>query len=152
MAEPEMWYFAYGSNLFTKRMLDRTGATLKARVGILAGYRLAFRRFINGNQTYATIVPMAGEVVYGVAYLCEKEHIQKLDLFEGVAEKCYRRETADIKTETGESICCFVYIGDSLHEGDSSPSTEYLDFILMGAQEHALPLEYIQWIKKIASE
>ena len=151
MSKTEIWYFAYGSNLSKQRMQMRIGETSIARMGTLAGYQLAFRKFTDSNNTYATIIPNPGTAVHGVAYLCDEIAIQKLDRFEGVAEGCYRREKIDILTETGESICCFVYVGEATLEGDSKPTIEYLTWILTGAQEHGLPSDYIQWIKSIAS-
>jgi gamma-glutamylcyclotransferase (GGCT)/AIG2-like uncharacterized protein YtfP len=150
MSKAEIWYFAYGSNLSKQRMQMRIGETSIARIGTLAGYQLAFRKFTDSNNTYATIIPNPGTVVHGVAYLCDEIAIQKLDRFEGVAEGCYRREMIDIMAETGESIRCYVYVGAATLDGDSRPSIEYLNWILTGAQEHGLPLDYIQWIKSIA--
>ncbi len=151
MSKTEIWYFAYGSNLSKQRMQMRIGETAIARMGTLAGYQLAFRKFTDSNNTYATIIPNLGTVVHGVAYLCDEIAIHKLDRFEGVAEGCYRREKIDVLTETGESIRCFVYVGEATLEGDSKPTIEYLTWILTGAQEHGLPSDYIQWIKLIAS-
>lgn len=150
MPQSDVWYFAYGSNLSPQRMLQRIGTIPLARVGILNGYELAFRRFTGGNETYATIIPQPDAVVHGVAYLCEHQAIRQLDRFEGVAEGCYRREYVDILTNTGELLRCLVYVGEATIEGDSRPADGYLRWILTGAEEHGLPSEIIQGIKNTA--
>ena len=47
--------------------------------------------------------------------------------------------------------CSCTTVGEATLEGDSRPTVEYLNWILTGAQEHGLPVDYIQWIKLIAS-
>ena len=150
MSQSETWYFSYGSNLSKQQMLRRTGSIPMSHAAFLVNYKLAFRKVLNGKDVYATIVPMPGAIVHGVAYLCGPHAMTQLDLFEGVAENCYRRESVQVTTHSDDILKCMVYIGEAFSEEDSVSSSSYLNVILTGAKEHQLPPDYIESIRKIA--
>ena len=149
MLQAENWYFAYGSNLSKPQMLSRTGSIPPSVAAKLVNYRLAFRRVLDGQGVYATIVPVKGAVVHGVAYRCSLDAILNLDRFEGIAENCYRREMVKVTTQAADELDCIVYIGESFHQADEVPSESYLDLILTGAESHHLPRDYIDSIVKL---
>ena len=146
MPQNEIWYFSYGSNLSKQQMLRRTGSVPMSQNVCLANYRLVFRKVLAGEDVFATIVPNQGEIVHGVAYLCSPLSMSQLDLHEGVAENCYRRELVGVTTHDGDVLSCIVYIGEAFSEDDSIPSSNYLNRILTGAEEHRLPVDYIESI------
>ena len=151
MSQSETWYFSYGSNLSKPQMLRRTGSVPTSQAASLVNYRLAFRKVLTGQDVYATIVPTPGAIVHGVAYLCSPHAMAQLDLFEGVAENCYRRELVLVTTRTtNDMLECIVYIGESFSAEDSVPSSSYLNLILSGATEHQLPPDYIESIREMA--
>jgi cation transport regulator ChaC len=76
----------------------------------------------------------------------------QLDICEGVAENCYRRESVQVSIQDGEVLACVVYIGESFSEENSCPNASYLDSIVTGAEEHQLPSDYIEWIRNIATD
>jgi gamma-glutamylcyclotransferase len=151
MSQIESWYFSYGSNLSKQQMLRRTGSVPASRNAWLADYGLAFRKVLGGVDVYATIVPSPGAIVHGVAYRCSSQAMAQLDLFEGVAENCYRRESVEVFTQDGEVLTCIIYIGQAFSTEGAIPSTIYLDAILKGAEEHQLPTDYIERIQSIAT-
>jgi cation transport regulator ChaC len=150
MPQHESWYFAYGSNLSKQQMLRRTGSIPVSSPACLPDYQLAFRKVLVGEEVYATIVPSQGAVVQGAAYLCSPYAMTQLDIFEGVGEKCYRRELVQATAQTGEVLNCIVYIGEKFNSEAAVPNALYLNAILTGAQEHQLPPDYIQQIKSIS--
>ena len=150
MSNKESWYFAYGSNLSKQQMNRRIGSIPTSILASLPNYRLAFRQVLRGCETYATIVPEQGAMVFGVAYLCNQEAFDLLDGFEGVAQNCYRRESVVISSFDGKPLTGYVYIGDQFLNAESKPASNYLDLILTGAREHQLPSDYIQFIENIA--
>ncbi len=150
MSQNETWYFAYGSNLSKKQMLNRTGSVPASVAAKLLNYRFAFRRILDGLDVYATIVPTVGAVVQGAAYLCSLHAMTQLDRFEGVAENCYRREIVRVTTLAGEDLDCVVYMGESFHEADEIPNDSYLNLILIGAESHQLTADYIDSIARLA--
>ncbi len=151
MPQNESWYFAYGSNLSKQQMLRRTGSIPVSRPAGLSDYEIAFRKVLVGEDVYATIVPAPGKAVQGVAYLCSPHAMAQLDVFEGVAENCYRRELVQVTALTGEILKCIVYIGEKFSSEAAVPSSNYLNLILTGAQEHHLPSDYIRQIKTISN-
>ena len=150
MPQSETWCFSYGSNLSTQQMLSRTGAIPFSNPAYLINYKLAFRKVLNGQDVYATIVPTPGAIVHGVAYLCSPYAMGQLDLFEGVNENCYRRESVQVTTQSNVFLECIVYIGVAFSVSDSVPSSSYLNLILTGAREHQLPPDYIESIRELA--
>ncbi len=150
MSQNESWYFAYGSNLSKQQMLRRTGSIPVSRPAGLSDYQIAFRQVFVGEDVYATIIPAPGKVVQGVAYLCSPHAIAQLDVFEGVAENCYRRDLVQVTALTGEILNCIVYIGERFSSEPAVPSSNYLNLILTGAQEHQLPTDYIERIHTVA--
>ena len=150
MSQCETWYFSYGSNLSKQQMLRRTGSIPTSQAAFLVNYRLAFRKVLTGQDVYATVVPTPGAIVHGVAYLCNPHAMAQLDLFEGVAENCYRRESVPVTTHSNDILECIVYIGEAFSAEDSVPSSSYLNLILTGAKEHQLPPDYIESIQVLA--
>lgn len=150
MSQSETWCFSYGSNLSKQQMLRRTGSIPTAHTACLVNYRLAFRKALTGQDVYATIVPTPGAIVHGVAYRCSPRSMAQLDLFEGVAENCYRRESVQVATQANDILECIVYIGEAFSAEDSVPSSSYLNLILTGAKEHQLPPDYIESIQEMA--
>ena len=133
-----------------QQMLARTGSIPLSRTANLKNYRLAFRKELHGSGVYATIVPANGDSVRGVAYFCNSHVMNQLDLFEGVAQNCYRRELLQVTIASGATIDCVTYIGESFANEDDAPSNEYLNRIISGATEHQLPASYIESIARLA--
>ncbi len=150
MPQSETWYFSYGSNMSKQQMLSRTGSVPTSCLAQLVNYRLAFRKVLASDDVFATIVPTKGSVVHGVAYWCTPHAMLQLDLLEGVAQNCYRRESVRVTTQSGEILSCIVYIGEAFSNEASTPSPAYLNLILTGAQEHQLPMDYVQSIERMA--
>ncbi len=151
MPQNESWYFAYGSNLSKQQMLRRTGSIPPSRPAVLSNYQLAFRKVLVGEDVYATIIPAPRKVVQGVAYLCSPHAMAQLDVFEGVAENCYRRELVQVTALSGEILNGIVYVGEKFSSETAVPSANYLNAILTGAQEHQLPTDYIHQIMTLAN-
>lgn len=148
----DIWYFAYGSNLFQDRMQERTGPIRTSQLAVLNGYRLAFNKSGKDGEIYANIVPGNVEVVIGVVYLCNCEAMARLDAWEGVSGGHYRREPVQVKTLAGNVLIAQTYIaGDQFVIAEGRPSPWYLDLILNGAAEHGLPAEYIRYVEAIAN-
>jgi gamma-glutamylcyclotransferase len=143
----DVWYFAYGSNLSKRRMLQRTGAIPISRQVFLRDYRLAFNAHV-GQEFYANIMPLIGGMVHGVVYSCDEQAMTALDRYEGVAQGCYRRVGVEVETEGGERIRAAAYIAGERYVSEGGvPSAFYLGLIISGAREHDLPEQYVHWIE-----
>ena len=152
LSNTQHWYFAYGSNMSTQQMLKRTGSIPESHIAQLNGYRLAFRKFCQTDEVYADVLPDASKTVLGVAYKSSQHLLERLDIFEGVAEGCYRRESVQVQVEeTNECIEAVVYLGSiAFCEIESQPSQEYLDRILAGLRDHQIDSMYVQSVLALA--
>ncbi|MEQ9454746.1 MAG: gamma-glutamylcyclotransferase family protein [Phycisphaeraceae bacterium] len=144
-----MLYFAYGSNLDPHQMDDRCpGHHVHAR-GFVRGYRLTFPRdCVSWAGGVASIEPVEGCEVWGVLYDLTADHLETLDLYEGVAEGDYWRETIDVVLDGGRTVPAIVYIAAADEGGPTPPSRQYLEAIVRGAQSHGLPSDYIAGLQK----
>ena len=75
-------YFAYGSNLNKRQMMDRCPTAVPLRTHELLGWRLLFQRT-------ADITPSFGHTVLGALYTVTDADIQALDQFEGAPRGRY---------------------------------------------------------------
>ena len=152
--DTSQWYLAYGSNMSKKQIHERTGSIPDGRRVRLDGYRLAFRKFKNTEEVYADILPDASRSVLGVAYDCSPIELERLDVFEGVADGCYRREFVQVQAEDpSDRWQAIAYRGsNAFSEIESQPSQEYLDRILAGLRDHQFSAAYIHAVLAIAKQ
>jgi len=127
-------YFAYGSNLDSKRMIERGVVFTSRQFGILKDYKLVFNKKSSKNnfkEGYANVVKSKGSIVEGGIYEITEESISLLDKYEGYPTH-YSREYIDIEA-SDRTIRCIVYVATSekLQEG-LKPSKEYFSKILEG--------------------
>ena len=87
----DVWYFAYGSNLWIDQKETRTGAIRsgndRPRIARLANYRLAFNKRGSQGQVFANIVACPGDQVIGIAYRCKPSTIDTMSEWEGGYER-----------------------------------------------------------------
>ena len=127
-----MNYFAYGSNLNEKRMINR-GVNFKSKEkGILKGYKLVINKKSqkNPNIGFANIIKDKNSEVEGIIYEVNHSEILKLDKFEG-SPKHYRKEIIDINNKQ-----CIVYIANDtwISNIELKTTEEYKNHILEGKE------------------
>lgn len=147
--DSQAWYFAYGSNLFIRQMLERVGPScneVPQQLVHLPNYRLAFNMRGEGNIVYANI-ETPGPGVLGVIYRCNAAAFVPLDEF----EEGYDRVPVEVFDLQQQPITAFVYIAKPECINQHGRATdEYLQRILTGGREQGLPEEYIRQIEAIA--
>lgn len=145
-------YFAYGSNMSKGRKQERTGLIRSARKAKLGGYQLAFNKDGGARKVYANISHSPNADVWGVVYLCNEAAMTELDRREGVIGGHYERANVTVELESGELIEAVTYVaGDKFVVEEATPTVEYLGFILEGAEQHSLPSDYIEAVRKLAT-
>ncbi|XP_044743554.1 gamma-glutamylcyclotransferase-like [Chrysoperla carnea] len=154
-------YFAYGSNLLSKRIHLKNPSAVRKGVGKLKDYRLDFINYSSRwKGAAATIVPTPGHTVWGAIWELDDIHLASLDHQEGVHENMYFRFDATIETPEGNSITCKTYQQTvnpkMLNEGESlpldrRPSELYKNCIIDGAVESGIPNDYVEKLRKIPS-
>ncbi|XP_011496903.1 PREDICTED: gamma-glutamylcyclotransferase-like [Ceratosolen solmsi marchali] len=150
-------YFAYGSNMLTKRIHINNPTAVKKYVGTLKDYRLDFITFSKRWQgCAATIVPCPAFEVWGIVWEINISNMPDLDKQEGVHMNLYFAKNVIINTTIGENIECRVYQQLCLPEEylkpiflppERQPSFIYLNTLIRGAKEHKINKDYIKYLE-----
>ncbi|MEN3184364.1 MAG: gamma-glutamylcyclotransferase family protein [Atribacterota bacterium] len=142
------WYFAYGSNMDSERLEERVGRKGVAwTTGVVFDYELVFNKIAGDGSGYANIQPKEGEITHGVLYALYEYELWRLDRCEGVPNH-YRRIVLPVKT-SGGLIEAFCYIAaEGMTREGLRPHRSYLKLLIRGAEEHHLPQEYIEKLKR----
>ena len=120
--EQFVWYFAYGSNMDSKRLECRISRqNLEWKVGFIQDYQLTFDKLANDGSGYANIQPCQGEVVYGVLYRLTRKELKKLDRCEGVPSH-YTRKTVKVRMEDGSIVEAETYFACKTKKRAQTPS------------------------------
>jgi cation transport regulator ChaC len=145
------YYFAYGSNMLTKR-LQEPGRAPKAKiefVGRLDNYELLFNKKSTDGSGKANIVRKPGSCVYGVVFSITDEERKSLS----DKEKSYSAVDISLTRTDQEMNLAEAYTYISSQTSDSlKPHASYLDYCLKGAEEHKLPEDYVQHLREIESD
>jgi gamma-glutamylcyclotransferase (GGCT)/AIG2-like uncharacterized protein YtfP len=126
-----MHYFAYGSNLSRKQMLERCPDSKPEFTATLPNYKLVFagwsRQWRGG---VASIRPFRGEKVLGAVYEVSEQCLRRLDKY----ESSYDRLNVTVFNEDGEPIQAITYIKAGQSE-ETKPSAEYVSIIQQGYRD-----------------
>ena len=143
-------YFAYGSNMFSRRLAARLGEVEVLTVGTVAGYRLTFDKLSKDTSGKCDIEVSGNtsDLVYGVVYSFPIHRLPVLDEHEGAGEG-YRRDRFYVSTPRGD-MRTEVYRAMSKRPG-LKPFDWYLKLVHAGAVEHGFPEEYIRRLAETPS-
>ena len=129
-----MKYFAYGSNMNSKRMEDREINFSKRELAILKDHELCFNKqaFHNPSEGYANLSPEKDKVTEGILYEIDDKDIVKLDKFEGYPNH-YIKKAIKVELANGNEVDALVYIArpDKIKD-DLKPIKEYLSYLKQG--------------------
>ena len=129
-----MYYFAYGSNLNKKQMMERCLNSKPVFTATLPNYKLVFagwsRQWRGG---VASIKSFRGDRVRGAIYEVSEQCLRQLDRF----ESGYNRFKVTVLGEDSEPIEAITYIKAGQLE-ETPPSKEYLAVIQQGLRDWRL--------------
>ena len=132
-----MYYFAYGSNLSRKQMMERCPESKSMFVATLPNYKLIFvgwsRQWRGG---VATIKPLRGEKVLGGIYEVSEKDLRRLDSSEGYPD-IYQRLKVNVFDEDGNQVEAVTYVKSGRLE-ENQPSKEYLAIVQQGYRDWGL--------------
>jgi gamma-glutamylcyclotransferase (GGCT)/AIG2-like uncharacterized protein YtfP len=134
-SRPVDLYFAYGSNMSSRRLLERAGSARARGRARLRGMRLALNKRGRDGSAKANLVIDARAEVWGVVFEIDSGHWPALDRYEwGYARR--RDEVWQGETRVGVQLYTAraPFVDPGLHAFDW-----YRDFLVEGAREHALP-------------
>ena len=127
-----MYYFAYGTNLNRKQMLEHCPESKSKFIATLHHYKLVFvgwsRQWRGG---VASIRPFRGARAAGAIYEVSEADLKRLDRYEG---SDYRRLNVIVNDEDGEPVEAITYIKTEQAE-ETKPSLEYLSIIRQGYKD-----------------
>lgn len=143
-------YFAYGSNMSSRRLraANRAHSAVAVTSASLAGYRLVFDKVSRDGSSKADChhTGEPHDLVYGALF-----SISELDAHALVAEGAfgakpgYRRAEVEVMTSAGLQRAR-TYLAVEKREG-LLPYFWYVQHVLAGAMEFALPFEHVERIK-----
>jgi|688.fasta_scaffold572978_2 hypothetical protein len=140
-----MKYFAYGSNMLVERLRVRVPDAVVIGTALTTGRRLLFhKRSLDGSGKCD--IPETGnatDIVYGVLYDLPEDQLPNLERAEGNG---YTRST--ICVSSGGSVVqasAFLAMPEQIND-KLLPHDWYLDLVVAGARQHALPAEYISFL------
>ncbi len=144
-------YFAYGSNMSLPRLRARVPSARAARRVVLTGHRLAFHKIGRDGSGKCDIAAAArpSDRVHGVLYRIAPDHRAALDAAEGLG-RGYATKTVVLTTPAGGQRTAFTYYATAIDDA-LAPYSWYLQHVLRGAREHALPAAYIAAIAAVAA-
>jgi len=129
-----MYYFAYGSNLNQRQMLERCPDSKPVFTASLPNYKLVLvgwsRQWRGG---VVSIRPSRGEKVLGAIYEVSDRDLKRLDNYQGYPNN-YTRLNVTVFDEGGEPIKAITYI-KSGQSDEAQPSKEYLALIQQGYRD-----------------
>lgn len=150
-----MKYFAYGSNLNHKQMVERCPDSKFLKRAYLDNYRLVYDGYSKRwDGAPANIVESRGDMVWGGVYSISEKDLERLDKCEncnnskskeGICSQCgedlYARKEMVFFDDNGREVRALVYFRTGREE--SEPSAKYLETVLCGAHDCGLPKNYI---------
>ncbi len=143
-----MKYFAYGSNMYTRRLRERVPSAVDDTVAVLPKHVLRWHKIGDDGSGKCNVffTGKIDDVVYGVVFIIPDADIGLLDKAEGVGSG-YERKTVVLETNVG-AIQADAYRArpDAIDE-NLKPYGWYRDLVLAGAREHGFSVEYVDEVE-----
>lgn len=137
-------YFAYGSNLFTPRLVQRVPSTRVHKAAVLPGYELRFHKAgADGSAKANAFYTNEGHhEVHGMLYHLTAAERHLLDACEGG----YDCHEVEVLTNTG-TVNAFTYVAQPhLLDENLVPFHWYKAYVQQGAEHHGLVPDYVSSI------
>lgn len=146
-------YFAYGSNMLTRRLRapDRCPSAVVVDLGFVSGRRVTFDKVSNDGSGKCDIEATRNlnDRAYGVLFEIDCSEKPALDRAEGLG-KGYCEE--DVKVITGRGTRDAIAYVATTKEPALWPYHWYKALVIAGAIEHRLPESYIEWLRTFDSK
>lgn len=152
MTDSHFLYFAYGSNMSSRRLraANRAPSAVAVSSASLAGYRLVFDKASKDGSSKADCerTGKPHDLVYGALFSISEVDAQALDVAEGAlgAKPGYRRAEVEVMTSAGLQRAR-TYLAVEKREG-LLPYPWYIQHVLAGTMEFALPSDYVERIER----
>ena len=153
VAQAKILYFAYGSNMLSRRLRasNRTPSAVAVGTGFVSGRRLTFDKVSTDGSGKCDIevTTNPNDRAYGVLFEIDIAEKPALDRAEGLGEG-YREEPVEVVAASG--ICeAITYVATSKVPA-LRPYHWYKALVVAGAIEHGLPESYVEWLRTFDSQ
>ncbi|MBA2661713.1 MAG: gamma-glutamylcyclotransferase [Bradymonadaceae bacterium] len=141
-------YFAYGSNMLSNRLRGRVPSARPIGPAELHGWSLRFHKRGADGSAKCNVVLEPGGLVNGVLFEIAHAEKRRLDLAEGLGSG-YEQATVSVTSLLG-AVEGFLYVASASHIDEGlAPFDWYKDFVIYGALEHRLAIDYIGRLRAI---
>ena len=139
-----MKYFAYGSNMSISRLKERTPSAISLGCHLLKEHDLRFHKLGQDGSAKcdAFLTRNEEDVIYGVLFEINHDEKIVLDEAEGLG-RGYDEKKVKIINSDGLHVEAITYIATNI-DHMLRPFTWYVNHVLVGAKEAALPVNYIE--------
>jgi hypothetical protein len=143
----KLFYFAFGSNMSSRRLKARAPSATLIGPGMLPGHRLAFHKVSKDGSAKCDVVPSGSDRVRGVLFEIDAAEKPILDRAEGLGDG-YEQKTVDVLLPSAVSASAFTYFATNVDPG-LQPYSWYKRHVLEGAREVRLPPDYIEILEQV---
>jgi diguanylate cyclase (GGDEF)-like protein len=143
-------YFAYGSNMSSRRLGRRTPSARAIGIGHLRGHRLMWHKRGSDGSAKCDIreTGRAEDIVWGVLFEIAAAEKSFLDQAEGL-DSAYEYKNVRVRVES-QDVEAGAYF--AVAPGAAPPPYDwYLAFVLAGAMEHGLPSHYASELRSLTA-
>lgn len=138
-------YFAYGSNMSTRRLQLRAPSATSLGAGTLDSHRLAFHKISDRDGSgKCGIVESRTDRVMGVLFRLDQGDKEDLDRHEGLGNG-YAQKRVTVIDRLGELVGALTYYA-TITDPNLKPFSWYLRHVIEGAREAGLPGLYLQML------
>jgi len=136
-------YFAYGSNLASRRLLGRVPGARACGRARLEGWRLVADKPGRDGSAKLNIVRDPVGLVWGALWELAAPDLARLDRYEGG----YERIEVMVDADAGAPVAT-TYVS-RLHGARPGLERGYKELVLEGAREHGLPPEWLAFLESL---
>ena len=149
-----MKYFAYGSNMLTRRLTDSSRAPSAVACGMAEapGFVVRFHKVGADGSGKCTLVATSHDAVaaFGVLYEVADADAESLDRAEGVHVGGYVRRALRLRLSAERMVDAMTYVAGERHlDASCVPFDWYRDLVVAGAIEHGLPPRYVEQLARV---
>ncbi len=148
-------YFAFGSNMFSKRLCERVPSAKAVGTYTLSKHDLRFHKRSKkdgSGKCDAYQTDNENDKVIGRLFTIDAAHECQLDKAEGLG-KGYEKKCVCLVDENGETEAAFAYFAvRSCIDNNLKPYTWYKKHVVTGAKEGGLPADYIKKIEAVPAD
>lgn len=140
--------FAYGSNMLIRRLQERAPSARPVATGVLRGHALRWHKVGRDRSGKCDIFATGNDhdAVHGVVYRLSMRDKPALDAAEGLGAG-YDEKEVGIDTAEG-TVQAYVYYATHIDPA-AVPFDWYKALVVAGAQQHSLPVAYVEKLMAI---